>query len=168
MTKAPTTHIPYEEIVQHALRAVARDVLKQVEREGFPGSHHLYITFQTGFPGVEMADYLKERHPQEVTIVLQHQFWDLSTTEKSFSVTLSFNDVKERLVIPYNAITGFVDPSVKFGLHFTPLEIEEEETPVTSKPQSSKKAKKTKESHEKESSPVEGKVITLDAFRKKK
>ena len=172
MTKEFTT-IPYESIVQNALRSVMHDALKLVEKNGFPGSHHFYITFQTYFPGVEMSEYLKERYPDSVTIVLQHQFWDLHVREHSFSVTLSFSDIKEKLVIPYASIVGFSDPSVKFSLQFDPVEIEEEEEEQEEvlKPKNLKKGKKEKgeisTSPEKEPS-KEGKVITLDAFRKKK
>ncbi len=174
MTKELTT-IPYEDIVQKALRSVIHDSLKQVEKNGFPGNHHFYITFQTYSPGVKMSDYLKERYPDNVTIVLQHQFWDLEVRDHSFSVALSFSDIKENLVIPYSAIIEFSDPSVKFSLQFDPIEIteddeEEEETEKISQ-KSSKKGKKEKifspEQAEKEPS-KEGKVITLDAFRKKK
>lgn len=169
------TSIPYEDIVQNALRTVVHDVLIQVAKNGLPGNHHLYITFQTGYPGVQMADYLKDRHPDDVTIVLQYQFWDLEVSDKGFSITLSFSDVKEKLYIPYAAITGFVDPSVKFGLQFTPLEIEEdmeEDISPTDHKTSSKKQKKSKESleetSEQETTSAQGKVITLDEFRKKK
>ncbi len=170
--------IPYEKIVQNALRSVMHDTLKQVEKNGFPGNHHFYITFQTYFPGVEMSEYLKERYPDSVTIVLQHQFWDLHVRDHSFSVSLSFSDIKEKLVIPYAAIIGFSDPSVKFSLQFDPAEIEDEEDDdkdeeekETPKPKNLKKGKKEKvesfEPPQKEPS-KEGKVITLDAFRKKK
>lgn len=163
MTKELTT-ISYETIVQNALRAVVSDVLKLVEHQGLPGENHLYITFQTTFPGVEMADHLRVKHPHDVTIVLQHQFWDLHVSETFFSVGLSFNNVQEKLTVPFNAITGFVDPSVKFGLHFTPMEVEEEEAP----PKNAKKSKKPTENISEKAGAKEGKVITLDAFRKKK
>ncbi|MBS0184747.1 MAG: hypothetical protein JSS34_00080 [Proteobacteria bacterium] len=171
MTKELST-IPYEDIVQNALRSVMHDALKQVEKTGFPGNHHFYITFQTYFPGVEMSEYLKERYPESVTIVLQHQFWDLHVREHSFSVTLSFSNIKEKLVIPYAAIIGFSDPSVKFSLQFDPVEIEEEPEEIEQKeivkPKKGKKEKiESIDSSQKEAS-QEGKVITLDAFRKKK
>jgi len=166
MTKELST-IPYEDIVQNALRSVMHDALKQVEKNGFPGNHHFYITFQTYFPGVEMSEYLKERYPESVTIALQHQFWDLHVREHSFSVTLSFSNIKEKLVIPYAAIIGFSDPSVKFSLQFDPVEIEEEQKEII-KPKKGKKEKvESTDSSQKEAS-QEGKVITLDAFRKKK
>lgn len=169
------TSIPYEDIVQTALRTVVHDVLLQVSKDGLPGNHHLYITFQTHYPGVQFADYLKERHPDEVTIVLQHQFWDLEVNDKGFAITLSFNDIREKLYIPYASITGFVDPSVKFGLQFTPLEVDEEseeDTNISLDKDINKKQKKSKqpseETFDQEAPPEAGKVITLDAFRKKK
>ena len=112
--------IPYDEIVQEALRAVVGRVLGQIEAMGgeLPGSHHFYITFKTGAPGVNIPSHLRERFPDEMTIVLQNKFWDLAVAEDSFSVGLSFNQVPTKLVIPFSAITAFVDPAVDFGLQF--------------------------------------------------
>lgn len=168
-----TTSISYDDIVQKALRHVIHDVLEQVSKEGFPGNHHLYITFQTHFPGVEIPTYLKERHPDEVTIVLQYQFWDLKAEKDAFCVTLSFNDIQEHLRIPYTAVTGFVDPSVKFGLQFTPVEVSEEEVldAVKNTKEVSKKEKdsqKAPKEGSKKTASKESKVIALDAFRNKK
>lgn len=161
------TSIPYEDIVQNALRRVVHDVLVQVAKNGLPGNHHLYITFQTHFPGVKIPDYLKERHPDEVTIVIQYQFWDLTVEENTFYITLSFNNVQERLRIPYNAITGFVDPSVKFGLQFTPVDITEEDL-LPEEKEDKKDTKDSLKKTSKKSSSKESKVIALDAFRNKK
>lgn len=112
--------IPYDEIVQEALRAVVGRVLGQIEAMGgeLPGSHHFYITFKTGAPGVNIPSHLRERFPDEMTIVLQNKFWDLSVGDTSFSVGLSFNQVPTKLIIPFSAITAFVDPAVDFGLQF--------------------------------------------------
>ncbi|MGE3692805.1 MAG: SspB family protein [Novosphingobium sp.] len=112
--------IPYDEIVQEALRAVVGRVLGQIEAEGgeLPGPHHFYITFKTAAPGVDIPKHLRERFPDEMTIVLQNKFWDLAVGESSFSVGLSFNQLPAKLVIPYSAITAFVDPAVDFGLQF--------------------------------------------------
>jgi len=110
--------IDYESHVQKALLGVIRGVLQQVKESGLPGEHHLYISFAPYCNGVKIAEYLKKSHPEELTIILQHQFWDLEVNDKTFSVTLSFNNVPERLTIPYAAITEFYDPSVKFGLKF--------------------------------------------------
>jgi uncharacterized protein len=115
----PDSLIPYDEIVQEALRAVVGRVLRQVEATGeLPGSHHFYITFKTGAPGVSIPAHLRERFPDEMTIVLQNKFWELSVEESLFSVGLSFNQVPAKLVIPFGAITAFVDPAVDFGLQF--------------------------------------------------
>lgn len=117
----------YDVMVEEALRSVVRKALTHVARHGLPGEHHFYITFRTEAPGVRIPKRLSERYPDEMTIVLQHQFWDLLVGEESFDVTLSFNDVREVLSIPYDAVTAFADPSVKFGLQFGELEEAESE-----------------------------------------
>lgn len=117
--EAPDSLIPYDEIVQEALRAVVGRVLGEVERSGgLPGDHHFYITFKTGAPGVEIPRHLTERFPDEMTIVLQNKFWDLKVGDRGFEVGLSFNQVPARLSIPFAAVTGFVDPAVNFALQF--------------------------------------------------
>lgn len=110
--------IPYDEIVQEALRAVVGRVLSQIEGGGLPGGHHFYITFKTQAPGVDIPSHLIEKFPDEMTIVLQNRFWDLVVGDEGFSVKLSFNQITSQLDIPYAAITAFVDPSVDFGLQF--------------------------------------------------
>jgi hypothetical protein len=112
--------IPYDEIVQEALRAVVGRVLGQVEATGgeLPGNHHFYITFKTGAPGVVIPAQLRARFPDEMTIVLQNKFWELKVTDVGFSVGLSFNQMPSKLTIPFAAITAFVDPAVDFGLQF--------------------------------------------------
>lgn len=123
----PDSLIPYDEIVQEALRAVVGRVLGEVETNGLPGEHHFYITVQTEHEGVQIPDRLRERYPEEMTIVLQHRFWDLEVGEEGFSVVLTFNEIPETLIIPYEAVTAFADPSVSFGLQFgNALEGEEE------------------------------------------
>lgn len=119
--------IRYDLLVQDALRAVVRRVLTDVARDGLPGDHHLYISFDTTAPGVRLSPRLKERYPEEMTIVLQHQFWDLIVTEVSFEVGLSFNGIPERLFVPFASLKGFFDPSVKFGLQFEPAGVEDED-----------------------------------------
>lgn len=116
----PDSLIPYDEIVQEALRAVVGRVIGEVERSGgeLPGNHHFYITFKTGADGVSIPKTLRDRFPDEMTIVLQNKFWDLTVTDKGFSVGLSFNQVPAKLEIPFAAITAFVDPAVDFGLQF--------------------------------------------------
>ncbi|WP_068087912.1 MULTISPECIES: SspB family protein [Novosphingobium] len=116
----PDSLIPYDEIVQEALRAVVGRVLGQVADSGgyLPGSHHFYITFKTGAPGVDIPQHLHARFPDEMTIVLQNKFWDLTVAHDHFSVGLSFNQIPSKLTIPFAAITAFVDPAVDFGLQF--------------------------------------------------
>lgn len=115
----PDSLIPYDEIVQEALRAVVGRVLGEVEATGtLPGEHHFYITFKTAAPGVDIPKHLSERFPDEMTIVIQNRFWDLKVGEDGFEVGLSFNQSPARLVIPFAAITGFVDPAVNFALQF--------------------------------------------------
>ena len=120
----PDSLIPYDEIVQEALRAVVGRVLGQVEVGGgvLPGNHHFYITFKTGAPGVDIPAVLKERFQDEMTIVLQNKFWDLSVSDEGFTVGLSFNQIPAKLDIPFAAITAFVDPAVDFGLQFQAMD----------------------------------------------
>jgi uncharacterized protein len=117
---APDSLIPYDEIVQEALRAVVGRVLGEVQAAGgtLPGEHHFYITFKTAAPGVSIPTHLSERFPDEMTIVLQNKFWDLAVDDQGFSVGLSFNQMPSKLDIPFSAITAFVDPAVDFGLQF--------------------------------------------------
>jgi uncharacterized protein len=116
----PDSLIPYDEIVQEALRAVVGRVLGEVEAAGgtLPGNHHFYITFKTNAPGVDIPKHLRERFTDEMTIVLQNKFWDLNVDEDGFTVSLTFNQVPAKLDIPFGAITAFVDPAVDFGLQF--------------------------------------------------
>lgn len=112
--------IGYDRIVEDALRGVVREALKRAAAAGLPGEHHFYVTCRTGAPGVVVPPALRKRYPEEVTIVLQHQFWDLAVDRESFSVTLSFGGRKEHVEIPFGAITGFADPGVRFALRFEP------------------------------------------------
>ena len=114
--------IRYDVLVQDALRGVVRKVLREVAESGLPGNHHFYIAFDTQSTGVRISSRLREQYPEEMTIVLQHQFWDLNLTEHAFEVGLSFGGVPERLLVPFTAIKGFFDPSVQFGLQFEPSE----------------------------------------------
>jgi hypothetical protein len=108
----------YDALVDDALRSVVRRVLTQVAEKGLPGSHHFYISFRSTDPGVELPDYLRAKYPEEMTIVLQHQYWDLVIGEESFEVTVSFNKQQEHIKVPFAALSAFVDPSVRFGLQF--------------------------------------------------
>jgi hypothetical protein len=108
----------YDALVDDALRSVVRRVLTQVAETGLPGSHHFYISFRSNDPGVELPDYLRAKYPDEMTIVLQHQYWGLIIREDDFEVTVSFNKLQERIKVPFAALSAFVDPSVRFGLQF--------------------------------------------------
>jgi hypothetical protein len=155
-------------MVEDALRGVLREALI-VCQNGMPGDHHFYITFRTRHPDVDIADYIRARYPDEMTIVLQHQFWGLEVTPEWFEVTLSFNRINERLHIPFSAVTAFADPSVKFGLQFqadTAAEIElGDGTEV--EPEATETVAEAKDDSEEERSEQGAQVITLDAFRKK-
>ena len=111
-------HFNYKDMVDRALRGVVRAALKQVQKDGMRGNHHMYISFNTLHDGVVIPDYLRQKYAKEMTIVMQHQFWDLDVQEDGFDLTLSFNSVPERLTVPFAALTGFADPSVQFGLQF--------------------------------------------------
>jgi uncharacterized protein len=115
----PDSLIPYDEIVQEALRAVVGRVLGEIQHNGMlPGDHHFYITFKTGAPGVSIPSHLTARFPDEMTIILQNKFWDLKVHADAFEVGLSFNAVPAKLFVPFSSITGFVDPAVNFALQF--------------------------------------------------
>ncbi len=130
----PEDLIRYEALVLDALRGVVRSVLQRVLKRGIPGDHHFFITFDTRAPGVGLSKRLKDQYPQEMTIVLQHQFWDLAVTDDRFEVRLSFNNIPERLVIPFGAVRIFQDPSVHFALALRSPEAEAEEKPVSETP----------------------------------
>jgi hypothetical protein len=126
--------IRYDLLVQDALKGVVRKVLVDTAKDGLPGEHHFYISFRTDFPGARLSNRLREKYPQEMTIVLQHQFWDLGVTEHAFEIGLSFSGVPERLLIPFDALTGFFDPSVQFGLKFDTQDEDEDEEEVAEAP----------------------------------
>ncbi|MBM3572965.1 MAG: hypothetical protein FJX52_11525 [Alphaproteobacteria bacterium] len=169
--------LKYDRMVENALRGVVREALTQVTRAGLPGAHHFYITFRTGHPGVTIPEYLRLKFPQEMTIVLQYQFWGLEVSGEQFLVTLSFSDVHERLIVPFDAVTGFADPSVKFGLQFQANEpaaaarqaAPSLPAPKENKPQSEANPPEGKEqpAASGEDSPGGAKVVTLNSFRKK-
>ena len=130
----PEDLIRYEALVLDALRGVVRSVLQRVLKRGVPGDHHFFITFDTQAPGVGLSKRLKDQYPQEMTIVLQHQFWDLAVTDDRFEVRLSFNNIPERLVIPFGAVRIFQDPSVHFALALRSPEAAAEEKPGSETP----------------------------------
>jgi uncharacterized protein len=119
-------HIRYDLLTQEALRSVLRRVLQDAALSGLPGDHHFYISFNTGAPGVRLSKRLRAQYPEEMTIVLQHQFRDLTVNEQAFEVGLSFSGVSEHLVVPFDAIKRFFDPSVQFGLQFETMGANEE------------------------------------------
>jgi uncharacterized protein len=163
----------YDQLAQNALRGVVRDALRKVQKTGLPGEHHFYIAFNTKFPGVILSERIAARYPREMTVVLQHQFWNLVVTEELFEVELSFDNIPEKLVVPFNAVKGFLDPSVQFGLQFevVPAEAAKSETEKISeqdKPAGEavgETASPDKAQPEPET--AEAKVVSLDAFRKK-
>jgi uncharacterized protein len=120
-----TDLIRYDLLVQDALRGVVRNVLAEAAKNGLQGDHHFFITFKTNTPGLRLSNRMRERYPDEMTVILQHQFWELSVTDHAFEVGLSFNNNPERLLVPFAAITSFVDPSVQFGLKFDVAQAEE-------------------------------------------
>ena len=119
--------IDYGNLMHRAMRGLINDVLAGVQETGLPGDHHFFITFDTQHPDVELADWLSDRYPGEMTVVMQHWYEDLEVTEDGFTVTLNFGDAPERLYIPYDAIKTFVDPSVEFGLRFETHEEEDDD-----------------------------------------
>ena len=171
----------YDLMVEDALRGVVRHSLERAAQEGLPGNHHFYITFKTAAQRVDIPTYLKERYPDEMTIVLQYQFWNLQIDEDHFEVTLSFNDIRERLVIPFMAMTGFADPSVQFGLQFQLRdengEFREEDDggsassagkALQAVPDAQHDAAATDTPEDTSEEDVRGEVVSLDQFRKKK
>ncbi|PCI06092.1 MAG: hypothetical protein COB78_02435 [Hyphomicrobiales bacterium] len=187
--------IRYDILTQEALRGVIKRVLEEVMNCGLPGEHHFFITFDTNHSGVRLSKRMKERYPEDMTIVIQHTYWDLEVNEGSFKIDLSFDDIRERLKIPYDAVKGFFDPWVKFGLQFEAVHNEEEapehlpvkssprelsvvdaeDKPTKAAPKKKTRAKKTVKKALKEDASTDAdqksegaEVVSLDSFRKKK
>jgi hypothetical protein len=188
--------IRYDLLTQQALRGVVRNVLMDTAKKGLPGDHHFYISFDTRAEGVHLSDRLRAQYPDEMTIILQHQFWDLKVGDDEFEVGLSFGGIPERLTVPYEAINGFFDPSVQFGLQFEEV-TEGEERPAPANAQEPPATRKKRlpagppaaagptetaplvrpatpaakrEKSEKPDKPADGgggEVVRLDRFRKK-
>ena len=156
----------YERMVEEALRGVVREALSLVAKDGLPGEHHFYITFRTDHPDVEVPDHLRKRYPGEMTIVLEHQFWDLKTNDKGFEVTLSFSNVPSRLVVPFEAVIAFADPSVRFGLQFEAPE-GLPDLPSSDEEAGANAPEDAEATSDGEKSEDSTKVVTLDSFRKK-
>jgi hypothetical protein len=156
----------YDRMVEQALRGVVRKALSEAGQRGLPGDHHFYITFHTDRPGVGIADWLHQQYPQEMTIILQHQFWDLVVEEERFAITLSFGGRHERLTIPFSALSAFADPSVKFGLQFEANEDElQVKTPAVKATKQTEAAALPAPNAEDAHKGAD--VVALDAFRKK-
>lgn len=158
----------YDRMVESALRGVVREALAQVAEKGLPGDHHFYLTFVTNHRGVAIPEYLRQKYPQEMTIVLQHQFFGLEVCEDRFSVSLSFSSKTERLVIPLAAISTFADPSVNFALQFQSAKEGVEGDEAAEDAEASEEPAETDAKAPAEAAPADGaKVVALDAFRKK-
>ena len=156
----------YDKMVEKALRGVVKQAVGEVRDNGLHGDHHFYITFQTDHEGVDIPEYLHERYPKEMTIVLQYQFYDLTIDDHFLGVTLSFNNIPERLTVPMAAITIFADPSVNFALQFQPLK-RDEDSKQSSVNDSSDDTGSEEGDEKAESEDAKGEVISLDQFRKK-
>jgi uncharacterized protein len=154
--------IGYKALTDTALRNVVRGALKHVERQGLVGAHHFRLSFRTRYPGVEIPEFLLEQYPEEMTIILQHQFWGLKVKENHFEVTLSFRKIPATLAIPFGALTAFVDPGVQFGLNFQPEP--EGDATQTSRPAIGA-CNGQPQPADKPAAP--GEVVSLDSFRKK-
>ena len=159
----------YDRMVERALRSVVRDALREAAANGLPGGHHFYITFRTGHAGVTMPEWLRASYPEDITIVLQYQFWGLEVEEERFAVTLSFNGRNERLEVPYEAVTAFADPSVKFGLQFESAKATTMPSLVEPEPAKAPAVSASPKNADTPATPEDeaAKVVTLDAFRKK-
>ncbi len=161
-------YIGYEALMDSALRGVVREALRRVERQALIGSHHFYLTFKTNFPGVDIPEFLHEQYPDEMTIVLQHQFWDLKVEQDHFKVTLTFRKLPAELVIPFAALTAFVDPGVQFGLQFKVADADAPQTTASTTPTPGPQAPSTAPAEKPAEKPAApGEVVSLDAFRKK-
>lgn len=159
----PQDSFHYDKMIEHALRGVVRDALQRVARGGLPGDHHFYIGFATADPGVAVPAHLLAKFPEQMTIVIQHQFWDLAVDEDAFSVTLSFQSRPERLTIPFAAIKSFADPAVNFALEFAAAEpaAPDAAPPVAIAPAPEAVPKEPKEGS------AGAEVVALDSFRKR-
>ena len=156
----PESLLPYDEWIEAAMRQVVVQAFAHVAAHGLPGQHHFYLTFRTDHPGVVMPPRLRAQYPREMTIVLQHQFWDLKMDQEAglISVGLSFGGVPASLVIPLDAVTGFADPHVRYGLHFRPTGPAQADAPAEPSEDAADEAETPKETPQ---------VVSLDAFRRR-
>ena len=175
-----TDHIRYDILAQAALRGVVRTVLADAAKKGLPGEHHFKITFNTTAPGVRLSERMRARYPEQMTIVLQHQFWDLTVTEQAFEVGLSFGGMPERVGVPFEAVTAFFDPAVQFGFQFETIEAAAgeagpkaaEKPPAAAPVTEAKQSLPAPASAEPPAPPADGgagggEVVRFDRFRKK-
>jgi hypothetical protein len=175
-----TDHIRYDVLARDALRGVLRRVLTDAAEHGLPGEHHFFITFLSTAEGVKLSPRLLAQYPEEMTVILQHQFWDLVVSEDRFEVGLSFGGIPERLMVPFNAIKSFFDPSVQFGLQFEAADtageasagVSQADAPAAANPASAAlpvpSASTATENQDEPAKPSEGaEVVRLDRFRKK-
>ncbi len=166
----PEDLMRYDQLAQNALRGVVRDALRKVEKSGLPGDHHFYIAFNTKYPGVNIGHRLAEKYPREMTVVLQHQFYNLIVTEERFQVELTFDNIPEKLIVPFASVKGFLDPAVQFGLQF---EVVTEDAPaekklgVVPKANVGEQISDNVEVVDIQPNEAAPKVVSLDAFRKK-
>jgi len=162
-------YIGYQALLDAALRGVVRDALRRIEKQGLIGSHHFYLTFKTGFPGVDIPSFLSDQYPDEMTVILQHQFWGLKIHDDRFEVALTFRKLPATLVIPFAALTKFFDPGVPFGLEFKTAESDPKPAPVTAAAELAAIPTPKPESPKVEGAEpaAPGEVVSLDSFRKK-
>ncbi len=153
--------IGYHALTDAALRGVVREALRRIEKQGLIGSHHFYLTFRTADPGVEIPDFLRQEYPEEMTIILQHQFWGLKVKDDRFEVTLTFKKVPATLSVPFTALTSFMDPGVQFGLQFKSEDAAAANTGTLPRPQPAD------ETGAGQAQPQAADVVSLDKFRKK-
>jgi uncharacterized protein len=167
-----TDHIRYDVLARDAMRGVLRRVMSDAAKQGLPGDHHFYITFLTQAEGVKLSPRLMAQYPEEMTVILQHQFWDLVVTDDRFEVGLSFGGVPERLIVPFGAIKSFLDPSVQFGLQFDTGEAAAAAAPKSAPPATAiapaVPAEQETGEADGDKKPADGaEVVRLDRFRKK-
>ena len=151
-------YINYPALIDTAMRGMVRELMKRVQTDGLPGEHHFFISFSTQHAGVKMSEQLRAKYPKDITIVMQHQFWDFRVEDSQFHITLSFSGVPEKMTVPFSALTAFADPSIKFGLQFQAVPVDEEFLPLLT------------DAHDAEDAAMEdgqAEIISLDAFRKK-
>ncbi len=158
--------IDYGNLMHRAMRGLIQEVLNRIAKEGLPGAHHFFITFDTMHPDVEIADWLSDRYPGEMTVVIQHWFDNLDVTDEGFAITLNFGNSPETLYIPYDAIKTFVDPSVEFGLRFETQEDDEDEDDTSEEVEEAPMEEMAEPDTTDDDAPKEAEVVSLDQFRK--